>query len=129
MPLSGLDHVTILSEDLETTRAFYCNVLGLTEGGRPDLGFPGYWLYCDGRAVVHLISHDGRLAENRREAFSTGGAALDHVAFHGRDASEVICRLQAHNIAYRENRIAEIGLQQLFVRDPNGIMIEMNFRN
>jgi catechol 2,3-dioxygenase-like lactoylglutathione lyase family enzyme len=129
MPLAGLDHVTILSEDLEATRAFYCNVLGLTEGGRPDLGFPGYWLYSGGHAVVHLVGGEGRLAENRRGEFSPGDAALDHIAFYGRDAPELIGRLQAHNIAYRENRIAEIGLQQLFVRDPNGIMIEMNFRN
>jgi catechol 2,3-dioxygenase-like lactoylglutathione lyase family enzyme len=129
MPLGGLDHVTVLSDDLEATRAFYCNVLGLTEGRRPDLGFPGYWLYCEGRAVVHLVDREGQLAENRRGDYSPGGAALDHVAFHGRDASEVVSRLRAHHIAYRENHIAEIGLRQLFVRDPNGIMIEMNFRN
>ncbi|MDE2463343.1 MAG: VOC family protein [Alphaproteobacteria bacterium] len=128
MPLDGLDHVTICCADLEATRAFYCDVLGLREGCRPDLGFSGHWLYCGDVAVVHLVGPDGRLAENRRQQLSSGGGAADHVAFRGRNAAEVTDRLSARSIAFRETRIDAIGLHQLFVRDPNGIMIEVNFR-
>ena len=54
MPLHGLDHVLVLTDDLEATRAFYCDVLGFEAGERPQLAFPGYWLYLDGVACVHV---------------------------------------------------------------------------
>ncbi len=54
--------------------------------------------------------------------------SLDHVAFRGHDAGAAIARLRAHGIAFRENLIRDIGLHQVFVRDPNGIVVEMNFR-
>ena len=51
MPLHRLDHVLVLTDDLEATKAFYCDVLGFEVGERPPLEFPGYWLYLDGFAV------------------------------------------------------------------------------
>ena len=44
MPLGGLQHYTIEPQDLERTKNFYCEVLGLENGDRPPLDFPGYWL-------------------------------------------------------------------------------------
>ena len=55
MPLGVLQHYTIEPADLERTRDFYCEVLGLEVGERPPLGFPGYWLYSGGVATVHLL--------------------------------------------------------------------------
>jgi catechol 2,3-dioxygenase-like lactoylglutathione lyase family enzyme len=52
MPLSRLDHVTILCSDLERSRAFYAEALGLVDGDRPPFDFPGAWLWLEGRAVV-----------------------------------------------------------------------------
>src|SRR5947199_10423195 len=48
MPLGGLQHYTIEPADLEKTKDFYCDVLGLENGDRPPLDFPGYWLYSGG---------------------------------------------------------------------------------
>ncbi len=45
MPLGILQHYTIEPSNLEATKDFYCDVLGLENGDRPPLGFPGYWLY------------------------------------------------------------------------------------
>ena len=42
MPLGVLQHFTIEPSDLERTKNFYCDVLGLEDGDRPPLGFPGY---------------------------------------------------------------------------------------
>lgn len=55
MPLNALNHFTIRPVDLERTKDFYCDVLGLPIGYRPPLGFPGYWLYCGAIPTVHLI--------------------------------------------------------------------------
>ena len=55
MPLGGLQHYTIEPQDLERTKNFYCDVLGLENGDRPPLDFPGYWLYSGGIATVHLM--------------------------------------------------------------------------
>ena len=55
MPLGGLQHFTIEPQDLEKTKNFYVDVLGLEIGDRPPLDFPGYWLYSGGVATVHLM--------------------------------------------------------------------------
>jgi catechol 2,3-dioxygenase-like lactoylglutathione lyase family enzyme len=69
------------------------------------------------------------LPENRdaKPGGDTGG--LDHIAFRGKDAAATIATLKDRGIAFRENLLSDIGLHQVFVRDPNGIMVEMNFRN
>ena len=122
MALRGLDHYTIQCEDLQGTRDFYCGALGLEDGPRPDLGFPGHWLYLDGAPVVHLMAQrDGGAARD-----DTG--ALHHIAFNGHDAEAMVDRLKARSIVFRENRVEDFGLHQIFLRDPNGVMVEMNFR-
>ena len=55
MPLGPLQHYTIEPSNLTRTKKFYCEVLGLENGDRPPLGFPGYWLYSGGVATVHLL--------------------------------------------------------------------------
>ncbi len=45
MAVTGMNHFTIIARDLEETRRFYSDVIGLAEGFRPDLGFPGAWFY------------------------------------------------------------------------------------
>ena len=57
MPAQSLNHYTILVRDLEATKDFYTDIVGLTVGDRPPLAFPGYWLYCGGVPTVHLIGH------------------------------------------------------------------------
>ncbi len=128
MALQALEHYTINCADLAATRDFYCDVLGLAEGHRPAMAFAGYWLYCAGAPVVHLLGQDGAAPENRvpEQGGSTG--SFDHIAFSGRDVGAMIARLKACAIPYRENLIADINLHQLFVCDPNGILVEMNFR-
>lgn len=129
MALEALDHYTIQCADMAATRDFYRDVLGLTDGFRPDLGFPGFWLYAGARAVVHLLGPANALVENRAAKPGPDTNGLDHIAFRGKDASATIAKLKQHGIAFRESLIRDIGLHQVFVRDPNGVMVEMNFRN
>ena len=133
MALEALEHYTIRCADMAATRDFYCDVLGLVEGFRPDFRFTGHWLYAGEVPVVHLVGADGALRENRGAApgqgTGAGTGAFDHIAFRGRDAGETVARLKRHGVAFREGQVPGLGLHQVFVRDPNGIMVEMNFRD
>lgn len=120
MPLTGLDHYTILAADLAATRDFYVDALGLTDGARPPFDFPGQWLYCEGQPVVHWSAANGRGADS-------GGAAVDHVAFAAADIDAVREHLHARGVDFQEREVPRLGQCQLFLRDPNGIRIELNF--
>ena len=121
MALHGLDHVNIKCADLARSRAFYTEVLGMTDGERPPFPVPGAWLYLGGRPVVHLVGGTASAAE------STGN--FDHVAFEADDFDAMRARLQAQAIAFQENIFAAAGLKQLFFPDPDGVKIELNFRD
>ncbi len=119
MALKGLDHVTVNCADLDRSRAFYAEVLGMNDGARPAFPFPGAWLYLGERPVVHLVGA-AKGAEN------TG--SFDHVAFEAEDFAGVRARLDEMKIDYRENAFPAARLHQLFLRDPDGVKIELNFR-
>jgi catechol 2,3-dioxygenase-like lactoylglutathione lyase family enzyme len=128
MALEMLEHYTVQCADLESTRDFYRDVLGLIVGPRPNFKFSGYWLYADDVPVVHLLGADGALPENSNAEARGDTGAFDHIAFRGSDVQSMIANLKNRGIAFRENQIRDFGLHQVFVRDPNGIMVEMNFR-
>lgn len=121
MTVTLLDHINIVTDRLAETRDFFINVLGMEEGNRPDFKFPGHWLYVGGRALVHLVGVD-----DARRASSE--VALDHFAFAASDYDETLARLTGHGVDYVANDIADAGIRQLFIRDPNGVTIELNFR-
>ena len=52
------DHFTILTDNLETTEAFYNTILGLAVGTRPNFNFPGLWLYSGDAAILHVVKKD-----------------------------------------------------------------------
>lgn len=128
MGLAGLEHLLVLTGDLETTKEFWCDVLGLEAGERPDLPFPGYWLYADGVPCVHLAE---------RAAYETHAATLDlppaagpvdHVAFAADGYGTLAARLTAAGVEAVQNEIPGAGIRQLFVTDPNGVRVELNVR-
>jgi catechol 2,3-dioxygenase-like lactoylglutathione lyase family enzyme len=124
MPARQLDHFTIRAADLERTRDFYASVLGLTIGPRPDFKFAGYWLYCGDKPVVHLVAKDGAVGV-MDDSEATG--RLDHIAFRSEDFEATVKALDAQGIAFRQNQVPDFRLRQLFLRDPDGLTIELNF--
>jgi len=122
MAAEQLEHFTIECADLKKTRDFYCEIVGLKEGFRPQMAFPGYWLYCGGAPVVHLMKRD---AQDRPPH---GDDRLDHIAFNCVDPDAVLKRMRERRIAFEANLVWEVGMLQVFVHDPDGIQIEMNFR-
>ncbi len=132
MSLTELDHYFIRTKDLERSRAFYCDVLGFDVMPRPDLPFPGYWLGVSGKIQVHM-GPDGIPGEaslyfgtSARSARDNAGV-VDHIAFQGTDPGELARRLSEHGLPSRTRYIAEIQLFQIFVADPDGLMIELNY--
>ena len=128
MPADQLEHFTIRCKNLETTRDFYREYLGLEAGPRPNFPFKGYWLYLGGVPVVHLVEEtDAAAAGARGQHHSTGG--LDHIAFRASDFEATAARLKRGDIRFRETSVPDFGLRQIFLRDPDGIQIELNFRS
>jgi catechol 2,3-dioxygenase-like lactoylglutathione lyase family enzyme len=126
MALDGLNHYTIRPVDLERTKTFYSAVLGLPVGYRPPLAFPGYWLYCGDIPTVHLIGP--RAEEENLPPRQTGVTGLlDHIAFSATGLSAIRARLAHHDVPYSERVIPRDGQIQLFMHDPDGIMVELNF--
>lgn len=126
MPLHALNHFTIRCADLAATRDFYAQVLGLEEGPRPPLGFPGHWLYAGGQPVVHLVGpREDDAGRPPRAAGPTG--LFDHIAFTATGLAETKARLAAAGVAFQERLVPRDGQTQLFLHDPDGVAVELNF--
>lgn len=128
MPAMSLNHYTILARDLEATRNFYTDVVGLTVGDRPPLNFAGYWLYCGGVPTVHLIGRrpeDEVIADAPGEPAKTG--RLDHIAFACEGLQDMKANLEGHGIKFDERVLPRLNMTQLFYYDPDGIAVECNF--
>ena len=134
MGLSKIDHLSIRTTRLAETRKFYCDVLGMEDGYRPPFKFGGAWLYSNGKAEVHVVEIDlanpGPVVEYLgegalRDADNSG--SVDHMAFTASDATGMKARFEKIGVPYRERLVPSMNLTQLFVDDPNGITIELNF--
>ena len=124
MAIDGLDHITVNASDLDASRRFYVEVLGLRDGDRPAFDVPGAWLYAGDRPIVHLVGVH-LVGERDRKATTTG--SFDHYAFQAADLAGVIGRLKAAGIAYDLFTVPGLGRKQVFVEDPDGVKIELNF--
>ncbi|MEK9678310.1 MAG: VOC family protein [Rhodospirillaceae bacterium] len=132
MPLTTLDHYSIRTLKLEETREFY-EQLGMHTGDRPDFPFPGHWLYVGEKAIVHLVGIDEDNPEGLYEYlgesvdFEEGGGALDHVAFNATDRAGLKAKLTDLGVPFKERKVPNMELHQIFVDDPNEITVEINY--
>jgi catechol 2,3-dioxygenase-like lactoylglutathione lyase family enzyme len=130
MGVQALEHVTIRCADLKATRDFYVELVGLREGARPDFPFRGHWLYLGGIPVVHLVDASDKGCAWGGEPGAAQGdtGAFDHVAFKGDDFAAMRAQLVERGVAFRERVVPGGALSQIFVRDPDGVLVEINFR-
>ena len=119
MAIEGMNHFTILTDDVDRTVAFYGEFLGLHAGPRPDFAFPGAWLYADRSPILHVIGG--------RPKSELHAGVIDHMAFTGRDLASVLDKLDARGIEHVCRRQVGSGLWQVFFFDPNGARVEIDF--
>jgi len=119
----SINHIQLVAEkDLVLKlRDFYCDIVGLTEGFRPTFERFGFWLYIGDKDVLHLVTPkegDGRSSQK---------SSFDHVAFKTGDYESVIKKLKSVNILFEEMSIPGMTAHQIFLRDPAGNRVELNF--
>ncbi len=119
MTTTGMNHFTVLTDDVPRTVGFYRDLLGLTEGYRPPLAFPGAWLYADGRAVLHVVGGKSR------DQLKPG--VIDHMAFSATGLADALATLAARGIDHVYRQQPESGVWQVFFHDPNGARVELDF--
>lgn len=122
MGVSAMNHFTILCDDLEVTLAFYAEHLNLRPGARPPFDFAGAWLYAQGGKdpILHII--------DREPKPPLVAGVIDHMAFSGKGLMSTVQRLEKSGVPYDLRRLpGDWGTWQLFIHDPNGAKIEIDF--
>ena len=117
-----LDHFNIRTRNLAETVRFYEDVLGLEKGARPNFAFPGAWMYSEGKAVVHLVDISATAEPQKPDS-----GVVHHVAFASRGFDGMKQRLASRDMKFESRQVPGGDLWQIFVNDPNGVMIELNY--
>ena len=135
MPLQRLEHYLIQTADMEATRDFYTRVLGFHVGPSPDFKFPVFWLYLGDQDVIHVTGGGANVSENRKKYLGqqseavSGSGVIDHMAFRCTGLSDMMEHLTKHDVSFTRRMVNDQGLFQLFLMDPNGVKVELNFSN
>ena len=120
MTIRAFQHVNTRSADVERTRAFY-ERLGLQAGDRPPFASQGYWLYLGGQPVLHLVQRPGGQPHHEHSG------NVDHIAFEAADLDGTRRALTDAGLPFREAVVPRDGTIQIFVKDPDGLTVELNF--
>ena len=129
MHVEALDHVNIITGDLDGTADFYADLLNLERRDAPPPLTPdnAQWMFDrEGRAVLHINSLDCPRAYDREVSPGATGS-IHHVALRCQGYDEMIGKLDARGAHYKVNLVEAIGLRQIFTQDPNGVLLELNF--
>jgi catechol 2,3-dioxygenase-like lactoylglutathione lyase family enzyme len=132
MPVTALNHYLIVSKNLERSKKFYQEVLGLDVAERPDFGFPGYWLKTGDNICVHLASQApnqirDRFLLKKHPKGTNGSGSVDHIAFLAQDPEGVRNRIQKNKVDMHFRSFPDAKLFQIFLKDPDDVTIELNF--
>ncbi|PCI48727.1 MAG: glyoxalase [Moraxellaceae bacterium] len=119
-----IHHIAIAApaEVLKEVAIFYDRILGLKPGYRPNFGgVKGQWLYSGENPIIHLMENSSR--DETRSGY------FDHVALRCDNLGDVISKLESNNIKYGQIEMQDLNQVQLFMKDPSGTMLELNFEN
>lgn len=134
MPVTEINHYFVRANNLEETKDFYVNTLGFEVMPRPNFPFPGYWLGAGGKIQVHMGPHGIPNYEmyylgTKPESRTDQSGVVDHIAFLATEPKQFTDRFKETGVPFRPRHFPESQLFQLFVNDPNGLVIELNFFN
>ena len=120
MAIKSLDHVNIRTSKARETMKFYTEILDFSEGFRPTFNFAGAWLYAGENAVIHLVFDDCESSNNYNP--------VDHIAFKAEGYHETMQRLESANCEYCCSDVPDTNNRQIFLVDPNGVKLELKFK-
>ena len=133
MAVTMLDHVNVRTARMAESLRFYEDVLGMTVSvppGMADLS-EAAWIHSgDGRPVIHLnraVDGPDFMGVDCDWTALSGSAQVHHVALRCTGYEQTRAHLEAEGLGIMCNDVPQAGLRQIFVRDPNDILIEMNF--
>jgi catechol 2,3-dioxygenase-like lactoylglutathione lyase family enzyme len=117
----NLHHINIKAPAalMEEEKRFFCDLLGLREGDRPDFSSKGHWLYSGEQAIVHLSLCEQHFPNESQSYF-------DHVAFQTSELPDLLQRLDSAGIKFSSNYVSELGMTQVFLKSPSATGIEVN---
>jgi glyoxylase I family protein len=132
MEISGIHHVSLTVSDLERSRRFYSEVLGLEEIERPPFSFPGAWFAAGAGQHVHLIVHT--------DPTFRGDKGIDtrdvHFAMRAPSFAKALAFLRGRGFredaddsdpsVIRVNPRPVAGFPQMYIMDPDRHVIEIN---
>jgi catechol 2,3-dioxygenase-like lactoylglutathione lyase family enzyme len=125
-PAMQLDHVTLVTPDLEGTCRFFRDIAGLDDGPRPPFRVDGHWLYANGRAVIHLVDATVPALPGAQKP-ALVAPRIDHVALRVAPGDEwrgLVERLAAHRVPYQLAEVPASAEVQLFVALAPGVVVE-----
>jgi catechol 2,3-dioxygenase-like lactoylglutathione lyase family enzyme len=134
MPISHIEHFLVAADDIDATRDWYARVLGMKSGPHPDFGFPVHWMYVDNIDIVH-IGPSAKSAGDIQKKYlgrtsqdtGVGTGALDHIAFRATGLRAMLQHLKKEKVPFSQRRANGQALFQVFMHDPNGVKIELNY--
>lgn len=121
-----IDHVTLVVKDLEASRRFYVDVLGMREVERPGFRFQGKWFQA-GSTQIHLILEHEQ--SGPAQTFIPEGCTISrtrHLAFSVEDARAAQARLAELGIPLAAGpQQRPDGPTQIYVLDPDRNLVEL----
>ncbi|MGQ0637451.1 MAG: VOC family protein [Planctomycetaceae bacterium] len=124
--VTGLDHVTLVVGDIERSRAFYVDLLGMREVARPAFNFAGLWFQAGSQQIHLILAHDGSSPPGLPDAPPQAGAGrVFHFAFETQDCDAAIAKLEAAGVKIRGSGVRPDGYRQAWFYDPDGHVVEV----
>ena len=116
----ALNHINLMTHDMDRITRFYGDVLGFKAGYRPPFSVPGCWMYLEENALIHVVQIDAPAKND--------DPAVNHFALTGSGLGEFLEHLRGLDVPYNVRIAPEIDLRQVEVFDPDGNMFEVLFK-
>lgn len=130
--LKSFEHIGMTVSNMDRAIEFYCGLLGLKLHLRKQMP--------DGMQVAFLDAGDGMLevfappgGATRAVDVPDGTAGVRHITFHFENVEETFARLEGAGVEIKERPRFAVHSEMLnriaFVRDPDGIIVELAERS
>ena len=126
------DHIALRCADTEKVKSFFTEIIGLTVGYRPPFPFPGFWLYAEEKAVLHLFDRNTNFLKNgqiHQDLVSPENNIVDHIALWCDDYQKIMTKIQKNNLNFSETITPDSNIKQVFIQAPENLIVEIDFPN